>query len=107
MKCLTRGAGVMPLEALVNVAGYADIVTIGVALAAKNVNESLSDAAHTGASHVSRHPESGMILRGRSCRAADAGSLQVLRQRKGLQKVKTAVRLRPLRGFGETPSHVV
>ena len=93
----------MPLEALVNVAGYADIVTIGVALAPKHVNESLSDATHTAnASDVSRHPESGMILRDRSSRAANVRSLQVLQQLKGLERVKTVVRLRPLRGFGET-----
>jgi hypothetical protein len=63
MKRLTRGAGIMPQQPLVNVAGYADIVTIGVAFAAKNINESLTDAAHIdNAPHVSRQLESGMIL---------------------------------------------
>ena len=72
MKRLTSGPAVMPPEPHVKVAGYANIVTIGVALAAKNVNESLSAAAHTkNAWHVSRHPESGMILCDRSCRSAE------------------------------------
>jgi len=59
---VSAGTGVVPVQPLLNVAGYADVMALGIALAAQNVDEPLPDAEHRFTVwHVSRQPNSWRI----------------------------------------------
>ena len=51
---VATGAVVVPLQAPVDVAGDADVVTVGISVAAKNVDEAFADSAHGAGDCTSR-----------------------------------------------------
>ena len=51
---VATGAVVVPLHAPIDVAGDADVVTLRIAVAAKDVDEASADSAHTGLPSTAR-----------------------------------------------------
>jgi hypothetical protein len=88
---VTAGAVVVPLETIVDIAHYPDVVTIGIGVAAKDVDEAVADAVHPRRqlqSRCQRRPS--LSARRTNARRGCAGrEVQILRG--GFERPETTV----------------